>query len=1034
MAWDWLKDNNDEPNEFKPIDARGLLDGKEYHDYWTTKLHNGLANVPKSLLGAVESIPAMAARTRPAVMQELENDLDGTGLMDSDADKEALSDVENQIKGTTAPIWEGARLGVKAAKDALPDANWESNVDESQLSYPKKIGGMIVENAPLMAAQLGASIIIPALGVALMAGSIAGDAYNDLTEKGVDPLTAGQAGWLDAAAQAPLEGVGEMGWLKAFRELGTEGAAKLMGKAFVKEGLTEAVQEFPDETIPYIAEHGSLDGFDWGQLASNAVDAGVVGGIYGGGFAGIGRAINGKAQPDEAQADNGDAPSPSPAIHAMNRLVNELGIDPKAASGIVGGLMLESGGNTTDISPTAKNPTSGSYGIGQWLGSRQDDLMAFAEETGGDPNDLDTQISFLIHELKGSENGALQEIIKAQSPDEAGRLADKFYERSEGTDEIRNQKAANAQKIYDIFMNGGADPNVVYNGGKRGGSSVPNPKSAEDFLKDLEETLPADTDEDVEKLNAIRKTIQGKNKKAQEELAAQYGWGENASETAQDASESVTQENVQAGNSDASKPVNSSSSVGDISKKPEQSTVTATPTVEEKPQAGNGEENKLSTVRTGSPRNEDANLPVAPGTQTSTGAKSPVAPSMQSTPLPASPTLRLPPANATAVKKENNAQVPQAKIEKARSNQKLKELVKQAFVDGDKDALSRLDAMQINPDILEAVKNDVLSAHQSPLTLPSATVPTKGTALGTAAPIAPPPVKETAPTIATVAAGKPTPASTEGESVPGTDSNAKSNISEKENNHENTEKNQPVHRSEENKNDNAKPEQSKPSESKDRKTPESKNPVKNAPSKETQSGRKKEALPKAKEEPKKGEPTKPEAQDTESATPKEKEPSAPKETVFGSVEDADKDLEATFGLKPVADTEQEAKKAEEAKPPKEEIHRKHKLVDDSDEAIQGYIDEFISKTRRLNAGFDPTILVPVFKICAAYTQRGITKFADFASKTIAAFKAKGVKQKDIEPWLAPAWEAVKSFPDTGKKFDAKKLVVALKAVGARYES
>lgn len=1250
MAWDWLKDNNDEPNEFKPIDARGILDGKEYHDYWTTKLHNGLANVPKSLLGAVESIPAMAARTRPVVMQELENDLDGTGLMDSDADKEALSDVENQIKGTTAPIWEGARLGIKAAKDALPDANWESNVDESQLSYPKKIGGMIVENAPLMAAQLAAGIVNPALGVGLMAGSIAGDAYNDLTEKGVDPLTAGQAGWLDAAAQAPLEGVGEMGWLKAFRELGTEGAAKLMGKAFVKEGLTEAVQEFPDETIPYIAEHGNLDGFDWGQLASNAVDAGVVGGIYGGGFAGIGRAINGKAQLDEAQADNGDTPSPSPAIHAMNRLVNELGIDPKAASGIVGGLMLESGGNTTDISPTAKNPKSGSYGIGQWLGPRQDELMAFAEETGGDPNDLDTQISFLIHELKGSENGALQEIIKAQSPDEAGRLADKFYERSEGTDEIRNQKATNSQTIYDIFMNGGADPNVVHNGGKRGGSSVPNPKSAEDFLKDLEETLPADTDEDVEKLNTIRKSIQGKNKKAQEELAAQYGWGENAPETAQDASESVAQENVQAGNSDASKPVNSSPSAGNINKKPEQSTFTATPAVEVKPQAGNGEANKLSVVRTDSPRNEDANLPVAPRAQTSAGAKSPVAPSMQSTPLPASPTLRLPPANATAVKKENNAQVPQAKIEKARSNQKLKELVKQAFVDGDKDALDRLGAMQINPDILEAVKNDVLSAHQSPLTLPAAPIPAKGTTLGTAAPIALPPVKATAPTTATVEAGKPTPTNTEGESVPGIDSNAKSNISEKENNHENTKKNQPVHHSEENKNDNAKPEQSKPSESKDRKTPEGKNPVKKAPPKETPSSGKKEephnekgseqqptlangyttesgrllsesdardfivkpdgskefghfgkeiedatggkvlakgirlqvgfsrvangketgfgiihikkresqlkklgynnaeeyildiinnfsiiydlgggriklasvgskfnvmpldlelkgdgngyytvvtAIPKntkrmQKEAGKKifdrsaspssttgngavqdGGNRKNAGSIPQSATeksnlpasnnnidetsknvnnkpdldlttgksveaPKGGEPSTPKETVFGSVEDADKDLEKAFGLNPIANTEQTVKKAAQeatgAKPSKDEIHRKHRLVDDSDEAIQGYIDEFISKTRNLNAGFDPTILVPVFKICAAYTQRGITKFADFASKTIAAFKAKGVKQKDIEPWLAPAWEAVKSFPDTGKKFDAKKLVVALKAVGARYES
>lgn len=1250
MAWDWLKDNNDEPNEFKPIDARGLLDGKEYHDYWTTKLHNGLANVPKSLLGAVESIPAMAARTRPAVMQELENDLDGTGLMDSDADKEALSDVENQIKGTTAPIWEGARLGIKAAKDALPDANWESNVDESQLSYPKKIGGMIVENAPLMAAQLAAGIVNPALGVGLMAGSIAGDAYNDLTEKGVDPLTAGQAGWLDAAAQAPLEGVGEMGWLKAFRELGTEGAAKLMGKAFVKEGLTEAVQEFPDETIPYIAEHGNLDGFDWGQLASNAVDAGVVGGIYGGGFAGIGRAINGKAQPDEAQADNGDTPSPSPAIHAMNRLVNELGIDPKAASGIVGGLMLESGGNTTDISTTAENPESGAYGIGQWTGPRKAELMAFAEKTGGDPNDLDTQISFLIHELKGSENGALQEILKAQSPDEAGRLADQFYERSEGTDKIRNQKAVNSQKIYDIFTNGGADTNAVFNGGKTGGSSVPNPKSAEDFLKDLEETLPADTDEDVEKLNAIRKSIQGKNKKAQEELAAQYGWGENAPETVQDASESVTQENVQAGNSGASKPINSSSSAGYINKKPEQSTVTATPTVEGKPQAGNGEVNKLSTARTGSPRNEDANLHVAPGAQTSTEAKSPVAPSAQSTPLPASPTLRLPPANATEVKKENNAQVPQTKIEKARSNQKLKELVKQAFVDGDKDALARLDAMQINPDILEAVKNDALSAHQSPLTLPAAPVPAKGTTLGAAAPIALPPVKATVPTTATVTAGKPTPASTEGESVPVTDSNVKSNISEKENNHENTEKNQPVHHPEENKNDNAKPEQSKPSESKDSKASEGKNPVKKAPPKETPSSGKKEephngkgseqqptladgyttesgrllsesdardfivkpdgskefghfgkeiedatrgkvlakgirlqvgfsrvangketgfgiihikkresqlkklgynnaeeyildiinnfsiiydlgggriklasvgskfnvmpldlelqgdgngyytvvtAIPKntkrmQKEAGKKifdrsaspssttgngavqdGGNRKNAGSIPQSATEKSnlpastnnidetlknvnnkhdldlttgksieaskgEEPSTPKETVFGSVEDADKDLEKAFGLKPVANTEQTVKKAAQeaagAKPSKDEIHRKHRLVDDSDEAIQGYIDEFISKTRNLNAGFDPTILVPVFKICAAYTQRGITKFADFASKTIAAFKAKGVKQKDIEPWLAPAWEAVKSFPDTGKKFDAKKLVVALKAVGARYES
>lgn len=1437
MAWDWLKDNNDEPNEFKPIDARGLLDGKEYHDYWTTKLHNGLANVPKSLLGAVESIPAMAARTRPVVMQELENDLDGTDLMDSDADKEALSTIESQ---TTAPIWEGARLGIKAAKDALPDANWESNIDESQLSYPKKIGGMIVENAPLMALQLAASAANPALGVALVAGSTAGDTYNDLTEKGVDPLAAGQAAWLNAAAQAPLEGVGEMGWLKAFRELGTEGAAKLMGKAFVKEGLTEAVQEFPDETIPYIAEHGSLDGFDWGQLASNAVDAGVVGGIYGGGFAGIGRAINGKAQPDEAQAANGDAPSPSPAIHAMNRLVNELGIDPKAASGIVGGLMLESGGNTTDISPTAKNPTSGSYGIGQWLGPRKDELMAFAEETGGDPNDIDTQISFLIHELKGSENGALQEILKAQSPDEAGRLADKFYERSEGTDEIRNQKAANAQKIYDIFMNGGADPNVVYNGGKRGGSSVPNPKSAEDFLKDLEETLPADTDEDAEKLNAVRKAIQDKNKKAQEELAAQYGWSANSLETAQDASEPAAQGNTQSTADNAAiEQMTQSVTYPMAIPQGRGNSIGGTKSIK----SGGGMYQPSGRVEGGNKSvytpKKPKGMQYAPQGNVQAGSNeggmtavrpnvSPVIPAPSSIKEPASnASTSLPPTepqiytprkvNGIADRQRRDRQArgnmasaaTQDRINKALKNSRLRQVVKQAFVDGDKDALKRLGAMQINQDILQAVKDDVLNEYHKvePVVLPKvvpaqepytprygsrdeamrlpyernnentrgdiaigggdgvissqrASTPREAVRLDNKARKnretnenraydigeAPSPKEQKKAAIARARQEKrdakntnfskyePAPYATRyanrdkvmqgfrninenmsgnearkdrvtgitssgnngdasnqnragsrdmsayknpnrlsvsmpsrdrqgiGEDMrnrqqnrnayePDTKSRLeKPTIFAKENTNENYKENQQVHSPETNKNVNAKPEQSKPSESKDGKTPEGKNPVKKAPPKETPSSGKKEephnekgseqqptlangyttesgrllsesdardfivkpdgskefghfgkeiedatggkvlakgirlqvgfsrvangketgfgiihikkresqlkklgynnaeeyildiinnfsiiydlgggriklasvgskfnvmpldlelqgdgngyytvvtAIPKntkrmQKEAGKKifdrsaspssttgngavqdGGNRKNAGSIPQSATEKSnlpastnnidetlknvnnkpdldlttgksieaskgEEPSTPKETVFGSVEDADKDLEKAFGLKPVANTEQTVKKAAQeatgAKPSKDEIHKKHRLVDDSDEAIQGYIDEFISKTRRLNAGFDPTILVPVFKICAAYTQRGITKFADFASKTIAAFKAKGVEQKDIEPWLAPAWEAVKSFPDTGKKFDAKKLVVALKAVGARYES
>lgn len=1407
MAWEWLKDNNDELN--LPVTDISDDNIRAYEGALAPERAAIINGVKRAGVQGLGTLAGALHGTRASLWDYI------TGVDSSDAGDAASNAVTNFMQSSDAlkPVdYTGERVGT--GRQVLDDV--------------LENGSNIAANAAVMAAMQAipgvgqAALLSKGLMAANIFSQVYGETYAGLVEKGVDPDTASENAAYDALAQMPMEYIGWHGLLGKLGKLGAPGEAaeraltklaknnkyvsKMLGGALA-EAPTEFLQEYPDE---YFQNRALGKETDWGDVTKNAGYSALVGGILGGAGGGI-SAVLSKNEPTadtlegalsessdnkQSGAEEGAQNVSNPAMHAMNRLVNELGIDPKAASGIVGGLMLESGGNTTDISPTAKNPTSGSYGIGQWLGSRQDELMAFAEETGGDPNDLDTQISFLIHELKGSENGALQEIIKAQSPDEAGRLADQFYERSEGTDEIRNQKAANAQKIYDIFMNGGADQNVVYKG-KQGSSSVPNPKSAEDFLKDLEETLPADTDEDVEKLNAIRKAIQGKNKKAQEELAAQYGWGENAPETAQDASEGAAQENVQAGNPDASKPVNSPSKAEAISKNPKQTNVTAAPTIDTKPQAGNSEANTLSTVRTGSPRNGGTNLPTAPRAQAPINGTSPVAHSAQGASLPAAPApLQLPPANTTD-KNGSRAQVPQAKIEKARGNQRLKELVKQAFVDGDKDALARLGAMQINPDVLEAVKNDVLGAHQSPLALPASPVPAKGTTVGTAAPIALPPAK--APNTAIVSADKPTSTNAEGESAPSTDSNAKSNISEKENDHENTKKNQPVHHSEENKNVNAKPEQSKPSESKNGKTPEIKNPVKKAPPKETPSSGKKEEQPKSeqqkqgndvvavndaadqdardaaktskeigaidakvsgkaktylrainkcliqhraggstiaetidriheilrsklfaklpeavktklneyaekkieelkafdkahpfaekeatryedsqfddakdtidrivkmldngvmtldeaierankvagelkdmafadtgtpvshaadramdyfnqkiagepaetpKTEQPKDKPAKAETQGVENATPKAevqkpqkafrakdggwaatvkgdvititqtgrglkkadkitfsvtvgdidkslgllansnaalhqlvgerlgqairqwhvdrynklkspktkafiddwdtggkfapwvgiqedscvriiraayenitghpfesdfekrdrerkernqindaKMPKAEqpkiepakagaqdienatpkvesKESVFGSVEDADRDLEEAFGLTPKAGRTQE-KPAPKSKEAKDEIHKKHRLVDDSDEAIQGYIDEFIKKTRNLNSGFDPTILVPVFKICAAYTQRGVAKFADFASKTIAAFKSKGVKKEEIEPWLAPAWEAVKSFPDTGKKFDAKKLVVALKAVGARYES
>lgn len=71
------------------------------------------------------------------------------------------------------------------------------------------------------------------------------------------------------------------------------------------------------------------------------------------------------------------------------------GISPEVARGIVAGITAEGGG------PNVVNPTSGAFGIGQWLGSRKKALFA---KYGTAPT-LDQQIAFLVSELKGGDHG-----------------------------------------------------------------------------------------------------------------------------------------------------------------------------------------------------------------------------------------------------------------------------------------------------------------------------------------------------------------------------------------------------------------------------------------------------------------------------------------------------------------------------------------------------------------------------------------------------------------------------------------------------
>src|SRR5258708_9134223 len=69
------------------------------------------------------------------------------------------------------------------------------------------------------------------------------------------------------------------------------------------------------------------------------------------------------------------------------------------------------------LTPTAVNPTSGAFGIGQWLGPRKADLF---RRYGRNPT-LDQQLEFMLWELTNSEAGAGVSIKGAASPQAALR-------------------------------------------------------------------------------------------------------------------------------------------------------------------------------------------------------------------------------------------------------------------------------------------------------------------------------------------------------------------------------------------------------------------------------------------------------------------------------------------------------------------------------------------------------------------------------------------------------------------------------------
>lgn len=107
------------------------------------------------------------------------------------------------------------------------------------------------------------------------------------------------------------------------------------------------------------------------------------------------------------------------------------GVPPMLAAGIIGNLVQESSLNAQARNKGDGTDGSDSIGIGQWNGDRARALKDFAASKGASPDDLSTQLDFVLHELETSEGAAYQRLKSATNVDEA-TAAMIGYERPQG--------------------------------------------------------------------------------------------------------------------------------------------------------------------------------------------------------------------------------------------------------------------------------------------------------------------------------------------------------------------------------------------------------------------------------------------------------------------------------------------------------------------------------------------------------------------------------------------------------------------------
>lgn len=141
----------------------------------------------------------------------------------------------------------------------------------------------------------------------------------------------------------------------------------------------------------------------------------------------------------ETKVKSGDS-TPGTPEDVINFFVSK-GLTREQAAGIAGNINVES-----NFNPKALGDNGTSFGIAQWHKGRWDKLKKWSKDNGVSPESFDSQLKFLWWELNNSENKALSELRKTETPEDAAFAFAKYYERPS---EIAQKRMDYAQQYYE---------------------------------------------------------------------------------------------------------------------------------------------------------------------------------------------------------------------------------------------------------------------------------------------------------------------------------------------------------------------------------------------------------------------------------------------------------------------------------------------------------------------------------------------------------------------------------------------------------